>query len=127
MVELGPTDVVASFLNIPIQYRGALVEMYISSLKPITDFLPIHAGRQPLGFDWGDLLISTLDIAEGYHNGTQDDQDFVQYLALFFTTFFKNHLSLLESKEECKEAILVGMEWGHDASNHRLFLELMVS
>uniref|UniRef100_A0A7S0WF70 Importin N-terminal domain-containing protein n=1 Tax=Chlamydomonas leiostraca TaxID=1034604 RepID=A0A7S0WF70_9CHLO len=53
----------------------------------------------------------TVNIPEAYERGTDDQQKFVQNLALFFTGFFKGHISLLESTPENQQALLLGLDY----------------
>jgi len=50
------------------------------------------------------FLPPDTDIAEAYENGSQEDQDFVQDLAMFFTSFFRAHLKPMENLQP--EALL---------------------
>mmetsp|Transcript_36522 Transcript_36522/g.81303 ORF Transcript_36522/g.81303 Transcript_36522/m.81303 type:complete len:1073 (+) Transcript_36522:318-3536(+) len=52
-----------------------------------------------------------VNIPEAYEKGTDDQQKFVQNLALFFTGFFKAHITLLEGTPENQQALLVGLDY----------------
>lgn len=43
---------------------------------------------------------------QAYENGTEEDEKFVQNLALFLTTFLKEHLPLIEGNAELKPALV---------------------
>ncbi|KAM3318667.1 hypothetical protein ACQJBY_036059 [Aegilops geniculata] len=50
-------------------------------------------------------------IPNAYANGSNEEQAFIQNLALFFTAFFKNHIRILEASAENRAALLVGLEY----------------
>ncbi|EPS70913.1 hypothetical protein M569_03846, partial [Genlisea aurea] len=54
--------------------------------------------------------VSTSFI-EVYANGNSEEQAFIQNLALFFTSFFKSHIRILESSQENVNALLMGLEY----------------
>lgn len=59
----------------------------------------------------GPLLPPGTDIPQAYASGTDDDQAFVQNLALFFTAFFRAHISVLEAGgDDARSALLAGLE-----------------
>ncbi|KAL6757535.1 exportin [Haematococcus lacustris] len=51
------------------------------------------------------------NIPEAYERGADEQQKFVQNLALFFTGFFKAHISLLESTPETHAMLIVGLDY----------------
>ena len=51
------------------------------------------------------------NIPEAYANGSDDEQAFVQNLAIFFTQFFKAHVKLLETTPELQGGLLSGLEY----------------
>ena len=51
------------------------------------------------------------NIPLAYANGSDDEQSFVANLALFFTSYFKAHVGLLEATPEGQQALLVGLEY----------------
>ncbi len=53
----------------------------------------------------------SVNIPEAYEKGTDDQQKFVQNLALFFTNFLRGHLSLFEGTPENQAALLLGLEY----------------
>ncbi|XP_039139910.1 protein EXPORTIN 1A-like [Dioscorea cayenensis subsp. rotundata] len=57
------------------------------------------------------ILPSTTNIPDAYANGSSDEQAFIQNLALFFTSFFKYHIQILESTAESRAALLLGLEY----------------
>eukprot|EP00884_Botryococcus_braunii_P004854 jgi/Botrbrau1/1436/Bobra.0063s0127.1 len=57
------------------------------------------------------VLPPQTDIPSAYDHGTDDDQAFVQNLALFFTTFLKLHYVPLEASEEGRQALLLGLDY----------------
>ncbi|KAG1655478.1 hypothetical protein FOA52_008673 [Chlamydomonas sp. UWO 241] len=53
----------------------------------------------------------TVNIPDAYDTGTDEQQKFVQNLALFFTGFFKGHLQLFEATPESQSALLMGLDY----------------
>ncbi|KAK4758061.1 hypothetical protein SAY87_019362 [Trapa incisa] len=56
------------------------------------------------------ILPPATKIPAAYANGSSDEQAFIQNLALFFTSFFKNHIRVLESSPE-NAALTMGLEY----------------
>ncbi|KAI9277581.1 nuclear export factor CRM1 [Sporodiniella umbellata] len=52
------------------------------------------------------MVPPNTDIADIYENSTDNDQEFVQNLALFLTSFLSNHLKVLESIPEALQILL---------------------
>ncbi|KAL3630785.1 Exportin-1 [Castilleja foliolosa] len=57
------------------------------------------------------ILPLTTNFLEAYANGTGDEQAFIQNLALFFTSFYKSHIRVLETSQENINALLMGLEY----------------
>ncbi|GER46774.1 exportin-1 [Striga asiatica] len=57
------------------------------------------------------ILPPTTNFLEAYANGTSEEQAFIQNLALFFSSFFKCHIRVLESSQENINALLMGLEY----------------
>eukprot|EP00898_Chlorokybus_atmophyticus_P003100 jgi/Chlat1/3791/Chrsp259S00289 len=61
------------------------------------------------------ILPPGVNIPEAYQNGTNEEQAsfsaFLQNLALFFTSYFKVHIGLLEVTSENQQALLAGLEY----------------
>lgn len=57
------------------------------------------------------ILPANTNIPDAYANGSPDEQAFIQNLALFFTSFFKSHIRVLESNQENIAALLIGLEY----------------
>ncbi|ESW03526.1 hypothetical protein PHAVU_011G020900 [Phaseolus vulgaris] len=57
------------------------------------------------------ILPQSSDIPEAYTKGSTEEQAFIQNLALFFTSFFKVHIRVLESTQENIAALLAGLEY----------------
>lgn len=57
------------------------------------------------------ILPPNTNIPEAYANGSDEEQAFIQNLALFFTSFFKCHIRVLESSQENISALLLGLEY----------------
>ncbi|PUZ69349.1 hypothetical protein GQ55_2G100800 [Panicum hallii var. hallii] len=56
-------------------------------------------------------MLPSGTISDGYGNGTNEEQAFIQNLALFLTSFFKNHIRILESTPENRAALLLGLDY----------------
>ncbi|XP_042053265.1 protein EXPORTIN 1A-like [Salvia splendens] len=57
------------------------------------------------------IVPSTTNFVEAYANGNSEEQAFIQNLALFFTSFYKCHIRVLESVQENITILLVGLEY----------------
>uniref|UniRef100_A0A6N2LZB0 Exportin-1 C-terminal domain-containing protein n=1 Tax=Salix viminalis TaxID=40686 RepID=A0A6N2LZB0_SALVM len=57
------------------------------------------------------ILPPTTKIPEAYANGSSEEQAFIQNLALFFTSFYKSHIRVLESTQDNISALLMGLEY----------------
>ncbi|KAF5725608.1 protein EXPORTIN 1A [Tripterygium wilfordii] len=57
------------------------------------------------------ILTPTTNIPEAYARGNSEEQAFIQNLALFFTSFYKAHIRVLESSQENISALLIGLEY----------------
>ncbi|KAL6772266.1 XPO1 [Auxenochlorella protothecoides x Auxenochlorella symbiontica] len=57
------------------------------------------------------MLPPQVDIAAAYASGGDDDQAFVQNLAMFFTSFLKTHIMALEGSEELQADLLAALDY----------------
>ncbi|GKV06987.1 hypothetical protein SLEP1_g18801 [Rubroshorea leprosula] len=57
------------------------------------------------------ILPPTTNIPEAYGHGSSEEQAFIQNLALFFTSFYKFHIRVLETLQENISALLMGLEY----------------
>ncbi|XP_058093970.1 protein EXPORTIN 1A [Magnolia sinica] len=57
------------------------------------------------------ILPPGTNIPDAYANGSSEEQAFIQNLALFFTSFYKSHIRVLESTPENRSALLMGLEY----------------
>ncbi|XP_061355284.1 protein EXPORTIN 1A isoform X2 [Gastrolobium bilobum] len=57
------------------------------------------------------ILPPTTNIPEAYAHGSSEEQAFIQNLALFFTSFYKVHIRILESTQENISSLLLGLEY----------------
>ncbi|KAK9807779.1 hypothetical protein WJX72_008954 [[Myrmecia] bisecta] len=57
------------------------------------------------------VLAPGTNIPQAYEHGTDEEQAFVQNLALFFTSFFRVHIAVLETNEEKQMALLMGLDY----------------
>eukprot|EP00934_Nitzschia_sp_Nitz4_P001594 Nitzschia sp. Nitz4//scaffold6_size259037//145946//149439//NITZ4_001085-RA/size259037-augustus-gene-0.296-mRNA-1//1//CDS//3329556926//1594//frame0 len=56
----------------------------------------------------GDIFSPETDLTPAFQYGNEDDQLFIQKLALFLSGFFKAHLKVLEAQES-QQALITGM------------------
>ncbi|XP_017241858.1 protein EXPORTIN 1A isoform X1 [Daucus carota subsp. sativus] len=91
------TEVAA--LNFGDFYNLQYVKMYSIFILQLKGILPISA-----------------NIPEAYAQGSSEEQAFIQNLALFFTSFYKFHIRILETAPENITALLVGLEYLIDIS-----------
>ena len=52
------------------------------------------------------MLPLSTNIRDAYKNGKEDEQNFIQNLALFLSTFLKEHGGLIEQKQELLNNLL---------------------
>lgn len=57
------------------------------------------------------FLPTAVDIPAAYLAGSEDDQQFVQNLALFLTSFLNQHWELVESVAELHQPLLIALEY----------------
>lgn len=57
------------------------------------------------------ILPPGTNITNAYMAGSDEDQAFVQNLALMLTALFKSHISALEAVPELRQGLLVGLEY----------------
>ncbi|KAG1368297.1 protein EXPORTIN 1A [Cocos nucifera] len=57
------------------------------------------------------ILPPGTNIPDAYANGSNEEQAFIQNLALLFTSFYKAHIRILESAAENRAALLLGVEY----------------
>ncbi|KAI5657416.1 hypothetical protein M9H77_26209 [Catharanthus roseus] len=86
------TEVAA--LNFGDFYNMQYVKMYTIFMVQLQSILPL-----------------STNIPEAYANGSSEEQAFIQNLALFFTSFFKSHIRVLETSQENINALLMGLEY----------------
>ncbi|CAE5965940.1 unnamed protein product [Arabidopsis arenosa] len=79
-------------LNFGDFYNVQYVKMYSIFMNQLQAILPIN-----------------LNIPEAYSTGSSEEQAFIQNLALFFTSFFKLHIKILESAPENISLLLAGL------------------
>lgn len=86
------TEVAA--LNFGDFYNAQFVKMYTIFMVQLQTILP-----------------PTTNIPDAYAQGSGDEQAFIQNLALFFTSFYKFHIKVLETTQENVAALLMGIEY----------------
>ncbi|KAL8148521.1 protein EXPORTIN 1A isoform X2 [Apium graveolens] len=91
------TEVAA--LNFGDFYNSQYVKMYSIFILQLQGILPTSA-----------------NIPEAYAQGSSEEQAFIQNLALFFTSFYKFHIRVLETSQENIAALLVGLGYLIDIS-----------
>lgn len=57
------------------------------------------------------MLAPTTNIKEAYKHGRDDEQNFIQNLALFLCTFLKEHKNLIEKQQELHDLLLEAMHY----------------
>eukprot|EP01018_Ginkgo_biloba_P010449 Gb_26953 [translate_table: standard] len=57
------------------------------------------------------ILPPGTNIPDAYANGSSEEQAFIQNLALFFTSFYKSHIRILETTPDNRAALLMGLEY----------------
>ncbi|GMI88753.1 EXPORTIN 1, ARABIDOPSIS THALIANA EXPORTIN 1, exportin 1A, HEAT-INTOLERANT 2 [Hibiscus trionum] len=57
------------------------------------------------------ILPLTTNIPEAYAHGSGEEQAFIQNLALFFTSFYKFHIRVLETAQDNISVLLMGLEY----------------
>ncbi|XP_047329646.1 protein EXPORTIN 1A [Impatiens glandulifera] len=57
------------------------------------------------------ILPHNTNVPDAYANGSSEEQAFLQNLALFFTSFYKAHIRVLESSAENVSMLLMGLEY----------------
>ncbi|CAN8300236.1 unnamed protein product [Cochlearia groenlandica] len=57
------------------------------------------------------ILPPGTKVPDAYSNGSGEEQAFIQNLALFFTSFFKFHIRVLESAPEVVALLLAGLQY----------------
>ncbi|KAH1105722.1 hypothetical protein J1N35_009490 [Gossypium stocksii] len=57
------------------------------------------------------ILPPTTNIPEAYAQGSTEEQAFIQNLALFFTSFYKFHIRVLETAQDNISMLLMGLEY----------------
>lgn len=106
------STLIYKFLNVPVfrnvtlqclteigsitnaQYKEQFVVLYTLTMAQMKQMLPL-----------------TTNLKEAYTNGRDDEQNFIQNLALFLCSFLKEHGNLLEEKAELKTCLLEGLHY----------------
>lgn len=81
-------------LHVDPQYNPKFVAMYTELMTHLARALP-----------------ENTNIPEAYANGSDEEQAFVQNLAIFFTQFFKAHVKLLETTPDLQANLENGLEY----------------
>ncbi|XP_033121049.1 exportin-1-like [Anneissia japonica] len=101
------STLIYKFLNVPM-FRN-------TTLKCLTEIAGINVSQYDEQFvvlftltmtQLKQMLPLDTNIREAYANGRDDEQNFIQNLALFLCTFFKEHIQLIEKKQELSEILL---------------------
>ncbi|XP_019092142.1 PREDICTED: protein EXPORTIN 1B-like [Camelina sativa] len=79
-------------LNCGEVYNVQYVKMYSIFMNHLQAILPLN-----------------FNIPKAYSTGSSEEQAFIQNLALFFTSFFKSHIKVLESSPENISLLLAGL------------------
>lgn len=106
------THLIQTFLSLPL-FRNI-------TLKCLTEIVSIHADAYQEKFlilfnltmaRLKQMLPFNINLKEAYKNGNSDEQNFIQNLSLFLSTFLKEHGSLIEKTVECKELLLEALNY----------------
>lgn len=81
-------------LAVEQKYDAHFVKLYVTVITQLQQILP-----------------RSVKIAEAYANGGDDEQAYIQNLAIFLTQFFKHHVTLLEQTSENQAHLLIGLEY----------------
>jgi exportin-1 len=57
------------------------------------------------------MLPLSLNLRDAYQNGTSDEQNFIQNLSLFLTTFLKEHGNLIEKNPDYRELLIDALNY----------------
>jgi len=106
------STLIYKFLNVPVfrnvtlqclteigsisnnQYKEQFVVLYTLTMEQLKQMLPL-----------------STNLKEAYSGGRDDEQNFIQNLALFLCCFLKEHGNLLEEKSELKTTLLEGLHY----------------
>jgi len=104
LLKLFPT---VEFRNVALQCLTEVASLNIGQFYDahFTELYTIFITRLQMVMPRG------TSIPESYANGSDEDQEFLQNLALFLTGFFKTHIGLLETTQDHKAALLIGLEY----------------
>ncbi|KAA8533484.1 hypothetical protein F0562_031082 [Nyssa sinensis] len=94
-------------------------------LETLLNFFPVISYRnltlqcltEVAALNFGDfyniatILPPNTNITDAYALGSSEEQAFIQNLALFFTSFYKSHIRVLESTQENISGLLMGLEY----------------
>jgi len=75
-------------------YEEEFVTLYTLTLEKLKTMLPL-----------------TTNLKQAYANGRDDEQHFIQNLALFLCSFLKEHGNLLEKKADLKTSLVEGLDY----------------
>ena len=53
----------------------------------------------------------TINLKDAYKNGTSEEQNFIQNLSLFLTSFLKEHGNLIEKNAEYRELLIDALNY----------------
>lgn len=96
-----------AYRNVALQCLTEVASLSVGSFYD-AHFVKLYA---TLVTQLGSVLPRGTNIPAAHANGSDDEQAFVGNLALFFTGFFKAHISLLEASAEGQAALLAGLEY----------------
>ena len=81
-------------LAVEQKYDQHFIKLYVTVITQLQQILP-----------------RSVKIAEAYANGGDDEQAYIQNLAIFLTQFFKHHIALLEQTPEHQQQLMIGLEY----------------
>lgn len=76
------------------KYNEKICVLFTSVLTAVNTMIPPSTGNAKQKKLYTALTFPPSDIASVYENSSDDDQEFVQNLALFLTSFLSSHLKV---------------------------------
>ncbi|XP_072023623.1 exportin-1-like [Amphiura filiformis] len=71
------------------QYEQQFVVMFTLTMTQLKQMLPLHT-----------------NVKQAYATGRDEEQNFIQNLSIFLSTFFKEHVSLIERKPDLQDVLI---------------------
>ncbi|XP_063728353.1 exportin-1-like, partial [Symsagittifera roscoffensis] len=81
-------------INVKEQYDQQFIALFNLTVSQLKEILP-----------------PSINLKEGYAKGKDEEQQFIQNLSLFLSTFLKEHGQLVEKKDKCKEHLSAALKY----------------